>query len=432
MLAIKVKKLMPRALAIQTKLTKIQKAGIEMEGNETDDEGEFIDVLQAEMPSVLKEMEDCISSIEDCEKMLEELKKNKSIDLMKKLQEEANTAEKMLEHKESLAAKLEPELIQWDPQAKLERRDHELDTVEDMVGNFEDKLNHEQSYFEKEMAYIEKKENDPKSKEDQKYIQKLEGQKSGLMELIQDAEDLVNENEQVREEHNRIWPNFDSEIPQSVKKVRPKRKKPSTVDSGIPEGEKGDLYQMLTSNCKFRKPIKDLLAKCKDLKHKIDDYDRKYGPLKKDINQKSEPTTYKPVKGDEIDELFAKAINKSPYANLHIVRIKQGQYMFGTKKIMAKIINGKLVIRVGGGYMSVDEFIEQYGKMELMKAIAEEERQAGHDLQHHGDVECHEDHTGHGHGSLHYHTDMQGANAEMERIREKTERVMSMQGKSIK
>jgi hypothetical protein len=45
MLAIKVKKLMPRALAIQTKLTKIQKAGIEMEGNETDDEGEFIDVL---------------------------------------------------------------------------------------------------------------------------------------------------------------------------------------------------------------------------------------------------------------------------------------------------------------------------------------------------------------------------------------------------
>ena len=35
-----------------------------------------------------------------------------------------------------------------------------------------------------------------------------------------------------------------------------------------------------------------------------------------------------------------------------------GQYMFGLRKIMAKLINGKLVIRVGGGYMYVAEFIE--------------------------------------------------------------------------
>ena len=31
--------------------------------------------------------------------------------------------------------------------------------------------------------------------------------------------------------------------------------------------------------------------------------------------------------------------------------------MFGTKKITAKIVNNQLVIRVGGGYMSVDQFI---------------------------------------------------------------------------
>jgi len=36
---------------------------------------------------------------------------------------------------------------------------------------------------------------------------------------------------------------------------------------------------------------------------------------------------------------------------------------------MCKIINGKLVVRVGGGYMSADEFIEQYGKIELLKAM---------------------------------------------------------------
>ncbi len=36
---------------------------------------------------------------------------------------------------------------------------------------------------------------------------------------------------------------------------------------------------------------------------------------------------------------------------------------------MAKIIKGKLVIRVGGGYMSAEEFIEQYGAIELEKMM---------------------------------------------------------------
>ena len=31
--------------------------------------------------------------------------------------------------------------------------------------------------------------------------------------------------------------------------------------------------------------------------------------------------------------------------------------MFGTKKIFAKVLNGRLVIRVGGGFMVIEEFI---------------------------------------------------------------------------
>ena len=54
---------------------------------------------------------------------------------------------------------------------------------------------------------------------------------------------------------------------------------------------------------------------------------------------------------------------------MNVKRLGPGKYLFGTKNIMAKIINGKLVIRVGGGYMSADEFIEQYGKMEMMKMM---------------------------------------------------------------
>jgi hypothetical protein len=78
--------------------------------------------------------------------------------------------------------------------------------------------------------------------------------------------------------------------------------------------------------------------------------------------------TYKPVKGDAIDELFAVHMNKVSL-NLPVKRLGEGSYLFGTKKILAKIINGKLVIRVGGGYMSADEFIEQYGRIEMLKMM---------------------------------------------------------------
>jgi len=52
---------------------------------------------------------------------------------------------------------------------------------------------------------------------------------------------------------------------------------------------------------------------------------------------------------------------------IQIKRLGKGFYMFGTKKIYAKIMNGKLVIRVGGGYMSIDEFMKHYGMQEMQK-----------------------------------------------------------------
>jgi cytochrome b subunit of formate dehydrogenase len=50
-----------------------------------------------------------------------------------------------------------------------------------------------------------------------------------------------------------------------------------------------------------------------------------------------------------------------------VKRLGDGYYIFGTKKIFAKIMNSKLVIRVGGGFMVIEEFIAAYGEMELIK-----------------------------------------------------------------
>lgn len=50
-----------------------------------------------------------------------------------------------------------------------------------------------------------------------------------------------------------------------------------------------------------------------------------------------------------------------------IQRLGDGFYLFGSKKIYAKVINGKLVIRVGGGYMVIEQFIETYAEEEMAK-----------------------------------------------------------------
>jgi len=50
-----------------------------------------------------------------------------------------------------------------------------------------------------------------------------------------------------------------------------------------------------------------------------------------------------------------------------VQRLEDGHYMFGTKKIYAKIMNDKLVVRVGGGYMLIEEFLNTYGQQEFDK-----------------------------------------------------------------
>ena len=75
---------------------------------------------------------------------------------------------------------------------------------------------------------------------------------------------------------------------------------------------------------------------------------------------------YNAFKGDLVDELLAKYINLTQ-CPVPIKRLGNGYYLFGTKKIFAKIMNGKLVIRVGGGFMVIEEFIASYADQEMKK-----------------------------------------------------------------
>ena len=78
--------------------------------------------------------------------------------------------------------------------------------------------------------------------------------------------------------------------------------------------------------------------------------------IRKPTQQPAVPK-YKIIKGDAEDELMAKHLTDNN-CSVKVTRTGPGKYMFGSKSIMAKVINGKLVIRVGGGYMGADEFIK--------------------------------------------------------------------------
>lgn len=97
-----------------------------------------------------------------------------------------------------------------------------------------------------------------------------------------------------------------------------------------------------------------------------------------DRAKKEMPSKYKAVLGDEVDELLAKYIN-SMEINVPIRRLEPGFYLFGTRKIYAKVLNQKLVVRVGGGYMSFTEFIDAHALPELKK-INELQAQGNWDL----------------------------------------------------
>jgi hypothetical protein len=76
------------------------------------------------------------------------------------------------------------------------------------------------------------------------------------------------------------------------------------------------------------------------------------------------------VKGDTVDKRLAEYINNYPDRNklkIMFMRESEGVYQFGSKKVAVKVEQDKIKVRVGGGYMSVDEFLDQYTPAELEK-----------------------------------------------------------------
>jgi hypothetical protein len=89
---------------------------------------------------------------------------------------------------------------------------------------------------------------------------------------------------------------------------------------------------------------------------------------------------YIPDKEDPIDNQLAEYINNYPErSKLRIMFLKEneGIYHFGSRRVYVRVERDKItgmnflinlltfIVRVGGGYLSIDEFLDIYTPMEL-------------------------------------------------------------------
>lgn len=108
----------------------------------------------------------------------------------------------------------------------------------------------------------------------------------------------------------------------------------------------------------------ELLKQLKDAENEID-------TLKEYIIElKTRVAVYIPVRDDPVDAKLAQFINNYPERSrlkIMFMRESDGIYQFGSKKIFVRVEKDKIIIRVGGGYMSIDEFLDLYTPLELEK-----------------------------------------------------------------
>jgi len=117
------------------------------------------------------------------------------------------------------------------------------------------------------------------------------------------------------------------------------------------------VYKANKTSLELLKQLKDAEVEIETLKQYI-------------IDLKQRIAVYIPVKADSTDKKLAEFINNYPERSklkIMFMRESEGVYQFGTKRVAVKVEKDNIKIRVGGGFLSIDEFLDQYTPVELEK-----------------------------------------------------------------
>lgn len=103
----------------------------------------------------------------------------------------------------------------------------------------------------------------------------------------------------------------------------------------------------------------------------LQDKNIEFDVLKSALSElKSKNPAYLPVQGDYIDEALASYLNaRDGVLEIPFYRESYGVYYFGTKKLMLSQERGKLIVKTGGGFLPIEQFIDTYLVPELDKQL---------------------------------------------------------------
>ena len=91
----------------------------------------------------------------------------------------------------------------------------------------------------------------------------------------------------------------------------------------------------------------------------------------KELYKNAANLIYHAAKGDDIDLKLGQFLNTFPEREkmrIMFLRESEGVYQFGQKRVYIKIEKGDtILVRVGGGYMQIKEFMEKYTLSEVDK-----------------------------------------------------------------
>eukprot|EP00347_Sterkiella_histriomuscorum_P007817 403347449 len=331
------------------------------------EEATFIDTLLAELPEMLNKQK---GSIEDCDYIqgqIYEIKRE-----ITKVEDNVDLNEKSVVFLEKLADKLEDHFLSMDVKKKLDKRQLELQELQNICEDFAEKLLDMQEHLINDIEKIDQKRRIQNPLQDLlvdengnpvNLLEELILVSDELKEILGNVSDLQGRNEEIRRRRKETQYEFEDQI------LRNSPYKGTGSPSKI--SNKQDVFTLLKANGWMKKKIIDMIKQLKEVSKRMRENKSRYQDVRNKLERQAPRKLYKAVKGDMVDELFADYINRLN-CPVPIKRLGNNQYTFGTKKIFAKIINGKLVIRVGGGYMGIEEFMMYYGQQELQKLQKEE------------------------------------------------------------
>lgn len=106
----------------------------------------------------------------------------------------------------------------------------------------------------------------------------------------------------------------------------------------------------------------ELLTRIRDHEAEVDVLKNYIVELRTRIN------VYVPFKGDVVDKTLSEYINNYPdrrKLKLMFLRMSEGIYEFGTRRVSVKVERSSILVKVGGGWLQVEEFLDQYIPVEL-------------------------------------------------------------------